>query len=87
VLFTNIPHGLDLLFHNRGDVLLGADNFEPRFPEKYKEQLVLLPPIIFEDTIHFMYSKKTVPMETVKLIDKVLVEVLSESSPDQFQPH
>lgn len=75
---TNIPHGLELLLRSRGDVLLGADNFESRFPDEVKERLVLLPPVLYEDTIHFMYSKKTVPIETVKIIDKVLVELLSE---------
>lgn len=75
VLFSHIRHGVNLLLKERGDLLLGADNFEQFFLPEEKEQLATLPLILNKDYLRLMYSKVTVPMETVKLIDKAILEL------------
>ena len=49
VLFSHIKHGVNLLLKERGDLLLGADNFEQFFLPEEKEQLATLPLILNKD--------------------------------------
>ena len=68
-----------MIFHKgRGDLILGSENFEQYFEEQYKDKTVRLPIVLHRDTLHMMYSKKTVPLDMVKKINEIITEELGQ---------
>jgi len=77
VYFKEVEQGLELLHKHRGELFLGSENFVQNFQPEYSDKTVMLPQIVHRDTLHLMYSKKTVPLKTVKLIDVAIKEQLT----------
>jgi polar amino acid transport system substrate-binding protein len=78
VLYKHIQHGMNLLYRNRGDVLLGSHHFEEYFQDEYKGSTIKLSQVLHRDGYHFMFSKKTVDQKTIDLINTAITDYHNE---------
>ena len=79
ILYSDIKKSLSIFHKGRADLILGSEYFEEYFADAYRDKTVRLPLIVHRDKLHFMYSKKTVPEETVKQIDEAIKAELKSS--------
>jgi len=77
VYYKDSRQGLELLYKNRGELMLGSEHFHQNFQPEYRDKTVMPPQIVHRDTLHLMYSKKTISLKTVALIDKAIEKQLA----------
>lgn len=67
--YKRITQGVHLLAHRRGDLLIADEVWLSRLPERDKVLLHRLPDILHEESLHFLYSERTVSASTVARLD------------------